>query len=195
MFGRSSPASLVVQLAVSVGAFVRFDWTFRRRGSVPEGVGESSSAAGDSGAYGSDRNVENGGDLFVVEVGNVTEHEGHAVFLGESSESSFDQFSVLERVTGSFGSRIGQVFVHSLDVAQRLRAPSASTQLVEGGVGGDAVGPRGERRASVERIQIAGDRHQGVLGGVVGIGSSTEDPEADCMKTRVMATQEIVEGR
>src|SRR3546814_6943882 len=52
----------------------------------------------------------------------------------------------------------------------RGRSPAPAPQLVEARVGGDPVGPRGERSPPVEAPEAPHDGDEGLLGGVLGIG-------------------------
>ena len=58
---------------------------------VPEGVGELAAAAGDPRLDGADRDVEHLGDLGVVEVGDVAEHDGGPEVLGQAVEGVVDR--------------------------------------------------------------------------------------------------------
>ena len=76
----------------------------------------------------------------------------------------------------------------------RGRASVTLAQLVEGGVGGDPVRPRRERRAAVEAGEAAHDRDHRLLGGVVGVSTGTGDPPADRVHPVVVPAQQGVEG-
>ena len=74
------------------------------------------------------------------------------------------------------------------------RAPVTLAQLVEGGVGGDPVGPRRERGAAVEAGEPTHDRDHRLLRGVVGVATGTGDPPADGVDAVVVPAQQGVEG-
>ena len=125
---------------------------------VPERVGELAAAAGDPRLDRADRDAEDLGDLGVVEVGDVAQHDGGAELLGQVVEGVVDGHPVDDgrrRCRSASGSTAsGDALVVGDDVQRRPAL--APAQLVEGGVGGDAVDPRRERRAAVERGRARG---------------------------------------
>ena len=170
--------------------------TFRTRGSVPDGVGEQSTAPGDTGSHRADRDVQDGCDALVVEIGDVTKDHGHAEVVGQFGQCPLHQFAVLESEQGSFGPRVG--FWCSTGrfgrVETRLGSSASSSEFVEGGVGRDAICPRGERRPTVEGRKSADDGDERVLCRIVGIGAASEDTQTHGVQTSVVTSKEIVEG-
>ena len=72
----------------------------------------------------------------------------------------------------------------------QLRPATALAELVEGGVGGDAIAPGGERGSSVEAVDRPHDPDQRLLGGVVGIAGSAGDAPAHGVDPVVVAAQQ-----
>jgi hypothetical protein len=152
--------------------------TFRRTGSVPDPVGEQGSTPSDAGTNRADGDIEDGGDALVIEVGHVTQDDCHPELVGKSGESPLDDLAVLEgahRVVGVTIDRIGPTVGFG---EARLGSSPSSPQFVECCVGGDAIGPGGESRTSVEAGKSANDCDERVLSSVIGVGSPPENAGA-----------------
>jgi hypothetical protein len=129
-------------------------------------VGEHSAATGDAALDRADRDVEHRCDLGIVEVGDITQHHRHAEVLRQGQQRSIEQVAVtelLDAITGrGVGSFVAVAYVGALLpvlVAARQQRPApAPAQLVEAGVGGDAVCPGTERGTTVEAGQPAHHR-------------------------------------
>ncbi len=176
------------------GSVVR-GWTSGGRVLVPERLGELGATAGDPRLHGAERDRQHLGDLGVVEVGDVAQHDGSAELLGQVVEGVVDGHPQSGRLDAPLGERVddlGPRLVVGDDV--RRRPPAAAAQLVEGGVGGDAVDPRGERRAPVEAGEAADDADHRLLGGVVGVAAGAGDAPAHGVDAVVVAAQQPVEG-
>ena len=75
-----------------------------------------------------------------------------------------------------------------------VRPPPPAAQLVEAGVGGDAVGPRAERGPAVEAAQAANHGDHRFLGGVGHVGIVAGDAPAHGMAAVVVTSKRLVEG-
>ncbi len=76
----------------------------------------------------------------------------------------------------------------------RGRPALALAQLVERGVGCDAVRPRREGGATVEAREPANDRDHRLLGGIVGVATRPHDAPADRVDAVVVAAQQRLDG-
>jgi hypothetical protein len=167
---------------------------FRRTRLVPLGIarreliGERRPTAGDPGSHGSGRNAEYFADLGVVEAHEVTERDGGAVIGRELGEGGVDVELVGDEVVdgGTRPAGLGD------DIDGR-RSASASQGLVEGSIGGDAVAPRRETRASVERVDLAGNREECLLRRIERILGMREHTPANRVHQTGVAAQESVE--
>ena len=133
-----------------------------RRGGRPRGA-----APGDARAHRAHGHVEHLGDLGVVHALDVAEDHRHPELLGDPGQRTVDGETV-----GHAGIEAGRVPGWSKVSARRGRAgrrpPPA--QLVQAGVGGDAVHPGAGRRPLVEAGQPADDGDQRLLRRVGGVG-------------------------
>lgn len=161
---------------------------------VPSGVahrelvGERRPAAGDAGSHGSGRNAEYFADLGVVEAHEITERDRGAVIGRELGEGGVDVElagdEIVDRGAGAAG--LG-------DNVDRRRSARASPGLVEGCIGGDAVAPRRETCAPVERVDLAGNREECLLCRVERILGMREHTSANRIHQAGVAAQESVE--
>ena len=92
------------------------------------------------------------------------------------------------------GQRIGELWGVPSGIDMGGRPTVALAQLVEGGIGGDPVGPRRERGPAVEARQPAHDRDHRLLGRIVGIPTRAGNSPADRVYSVVVATEQGVEG-
>ena len=160
-------------------------WAGSRRGG-----GQRGPAPGDAGAHGAGRELEHRGDLGVVEVAHVAEHDGDAEVLRQLGEGGVEAQPIGDRgVHGGAGSARS---ARSSSGRPEAGSPPAAAQLVEAGVGVDAVGPRRERRAAVEAGEAAHDGDQRLLGGVGGVGVVAGDAPAQGVDPVVVDAQELV---
>ena len=98
----------------------------------PSRVGELAAAAGDPRLDGADRDVERLGDLGVVEVGDVAQHDRHPELLGQLGERGVDRHrsatprrcAVGERVDGL--GRCSSSSRDDVERGRRLRRRSSS---------------------------------------------------------------------
>ena len=151
--------------------------------------------AGDAGLHRADRYPEGLGDLGVVEVGDVTQHDRGAELLRELVERGVDGHAVGDRRHLAIGERVdglGRDTVVADDV--QAGAALAPAQLVERGVRGDPVRPRRELGATVEARQAPDDADHRLLGRVVGVAGRPGDAPAHGVDAVVVAAQQLVEG-
>ena len=136
------PEALVARVVVSHQLLRRSEGA----SGFPSAVASKRAAPGDAGADGARWDVEHLGDLRVVEVEQVAQHHRHPEVGGERGQRGID----VEPLAGC-GVEVGtgRRMVDGGDV-DRVGAAFLSAQLVEGGVGDDAVHPGGEGRAPVE---------------------------------------------
>ena len=96
--------------------------------------------------------------------------------------------------TGVGRRRIGPVGASSSATAAGDRSAAAPAQLVEAGVGGDAVGPGPEAGPPVEAADAAHDGDHRLLRGVGGVGVVAGDPPAHGVDPVVVEAQQLLEG-
>jgi hypothetical protein len=174
-------------------------WTVDGPGAVPDtarlvigqDAGEGGAPARDARADGPRWDLEHVGDLVVGERAQVAEHDRRAELGGQ-----FDERGVEVEARG-----------HALvepGIADRrrrhrqgetgLRPPPPAAQLVERGVGGDPVRPRGERRSLVEPAETAYHRDQGLLCGIERVRVVAGEAAAQRVQAVVVATKERLES-
>lgn len=163
---------------------------------VPELGDQCRPAPGDARLHRSDGDAEHVGDLGVPEAGDVAQHDRGAKLLGQRGECLLDSHPVDDGVDVAVRDRIVGLELLARLVADDLqvRPAFAAAELVEGGVGGDPVGPRAERRSAVEAIERANDADHRVLGGVVGIAGGADDARAHGVDAVEMPAEQFVEG-
>lgn len=174
------------------------------RAEVAERPGELRPASGDAALHGADGHPEALGDLAVVEVVDVAEHDGDPELLGQVGDGTLEVGSVGDRrvdgVVGVLADTVGEVdrLVGAggtvASARERHGRPSTTPpELVEAGIGGHAVRPGGERRAAVETGQATCDGDEGLLGGVGGVGGVAGDPPAHGEDAVVVTAQQLLE--
>ena len=135
--GRRSPAQRRRGSSWSaiIGRFVRGSgtWTLVGRATVPEAAGEQRSAAGDPRLHGADRDVEGGGDLGVVEIAQVAQHDGDAELLGQLVERLVDRQPVDDGFDAPVRQGIGDVAAVPPSSARRAVPAAARACAVRRG--------------------------------------------------------------
>lgn len=144
-----------------------------------------------------DRNIEDLGDLSVVEVGNITQHDGRPEIFGECVESIVEDQPIAHVLQAFFGHWIDylgdKVAVFSVSDRVECWSAFAFAELVERSVCRDAICPRAERGTTVETRKVPRDLDQRLLAGVVGVSGTSSDPPTDCMDPVVVKAQKLVE--
>ncbi len=160
-----------------------------------EGFGQGGPPSGDPAANGTGREVEHSGDLGVVEIGDVTKHDRKTVLVAERAQSGVERQMIADGVDSSAAGRIGVLDVMVVDLVGRGEhtAALAAAQLVEAGVGGDAVGPRAERRTPVETGEVAHNGDHRILGCVGGVGFVPGDASTHSVHAVVVTAEQLVE--
>ena len=139
-----------------------------------------------------ERDVEDVGDLLVVEVDHVAQHHDHPEVVAQPVECGVDRELIVDAVALCARGVVDDlVFAVVGDVERRSTFPLA--QLVERGVRGDAVRPGAERGPAVEPRQVADDLDERLLAGVVGIARRAGDPSAHRVDPVVVAAEQLVE--
>lgn len=164
-----------------------------RRRVALETVSQDSATAGDSRLDRPDGDLQNGGDLRVIEVGDVAEDHRGAELLGDLSECLVDGYTVADGIDPPFGGRIDDLGCGLMIEGVQRRTTLPFTNLVECGVGGDAVGPGSERGATVEPGQAADDLDHRLLTGIVGVPVGAGDSPADPVDPVVVTTQQVIQ--
>jgi len=152
--------------------------------------GETAPGSCDSGAHGARWDVEDIGDLGIVKPGHVPEDERFPEVVGQLGQSvrqlvPVGQALIEGSVAVDDGLQVGKAG------GGTTRAPA---QLVEAGVGGNAVHPRRETGAPLEAIDTAGNGDQGLLGGVHRIGFVAGNPTAYRVDPIDLPAQETIHG-
>ena len=124
-------------------------------------VGQRRPAPGDPRPHRPGWDVEDAGDLRVVEPDQISERDRGAMARGQARERGVDVDLVGD---GVFEAR--PPFAWLRERLRGSRPARSAPRFVEGGVGGDPVAPRRELRASVEGVDAPRDREQRVLRGV-----------------------------
>jgi hypothetical protein len=145
--------------------------------------------SGDARAHGADRDIEDFGDLGIVEAGEVAQHDGDPKLLGKPGQGGVDGQTI---INAGFLARRRRWLTQQPRV-HRPGAPPLAPELVEGGVNGDAVSPSPEAACSFEAMQIAHDGEQGFLGGVVAVRVGSGDAPANGMDPSIVVTEKVVE--
>lgn len=156
---------------------------------VPEQVRQGGPTPGDARSNGARWDLEDLGDLGVVDPGEVPQGDRGAELDGELLERGVDG----ELVSDPLVER-GSCARH--DLRNHVDGPRAAVRaacFVERGVRGDAVAPRREARASVERVDPACDREQGFLRCVERVVRVLQDSAADAVDAIEVPSQERVE--
>ena len=187
-------------------------WTSGAGRVVPEQVGELPATAGDARSHGARGHVEDAGDLGVVEVAHVAQHDGDPEVVGKARERGVDVEPLPGRLDGvvvpgvdgaerrppavepGVGSRVAAattgVGAVGAVVAQGQRTAPAPSQLVQAGVRGDPVRPRAERGPAVEPPDVAGDGDERVLQRVLGVVIVADDPATQAPQPVVVAPEQ-----
>src|SRR5574338_249127 len=148
-------------------------------------------------------NLEDLGNLFVRELFDRREHERHAQRrrqLADGLEHALDLGAMLRllcRIRRMLAERLGPTTDVSRLCAALLRerrAALAAAQRIERGVHGDAIEPREEVSATIERLQAAKRAHERLLRRVVGIAVITENMESSGVHASLMASDKTTEG-
>ena len=156
-----------------------------------ESLGEGGATPRDAGFHRSDGDFECLGDLGVVEVGHVTEHDRSPEIVGEVGEGLVEQQPIADVVD-----IVGCALVGELDrvvIVVEPRSSIAFSEFVEGGVGGDSIGPGTERRSAVEARKVTHDLDERFLARVVGVTTPSGDAPADGVDPVVVETQQLIE--
>jgi len=162
-------------------------------------VGEARPAASDAALDGAYWHAKNLGDLGVVQVTDVAEHDGYPEILGEVGKRGIQQHPITEPVETHPG--IGISVFHDGVVSSVVapdgvahRAPAPSAKLVEARVGGDPVHPGREAATPVELVQAPDDCDHRLLGGVGGVGLVASDAATHSEDAVVVAAQQLIEA-
>ncbi len=161
--------------------------------------GQHSATASDATLDGADGHVEDRGDLGIVQVSNITQHHWDPKVLGERSERGIDLFAIAELFDAFTSGRVSAVMqvVFApvvLVVSTSDQGPSSSpTEFIQAGVGGDAIGPRAERRTAVETGETTHHCDHGFLCCIGSVGLVAGDSPADAEHAVVVPSEELVE--
>jgi len=151
-------------------------------------IGERGPTAGDPGSHGSGRNAEHFADLGVVEAHEITERDRGAVIGRELGEGGVDVELVGDEIVDGRARPAGLG-----DDVDGRRPAGAPPGLVERRIGGDAVAPRRETRASIERVDLAGNCEKCLLRRIERILGMREHTPADRVDQTGVTAQEGVE--
>ena len=139
--------------------------------------------------------VEHLGDLGVVEVGDVAQHDRGAELLGQVVERVVDGHPVDDGVDA--GARRAGRRPRATGRRRRRRAAPAAGARRRSSSSAALVAmrydPRRERRAAVEPGEAADDADHRLLGGVVGVAAGAGDAPAHRVDAVVVAAQQAVE--
>lgn len=120
----------------------------------------------------------------------MPEEEDSSLIGGQHAEGALDGHSGDDTLglARAVAPAIGVLDRHALGTA------SLPPQLVQGGVRGDAVAPRGHSTAAVEPTDSRRDRDEGVLGSVPGVLRIAEDAAADGEDGGILRAEERFDG-
>ena len=155
--------------------------------------GQRGPATGDPRLHRADRDVEHLGDLGVVEVGDIAEHDRDPQVIRQLVECVVEQEPIGESFGVQVGHRINGLGPVSLVDRVQARPALAFAEFVERRIGRDAVGPGAERGATVEARKVANDLDQRLLTSIVGIACPAGDPAAHGVDPVVVTAQQLIE--
>ncbi len=160
----------------------------------PRAAASCAAAAGDARLHGADGDVEGLGDLGVVEVGDVAEHDGDAELLGQPGQGGVDRHPVDDAVDRAARQRVGRL---GGPVARRRRRAGPGAACAGGARRGRrwwrCGRPTWRTRPAVEAVEPADDADHRLLGGVVGVAAGAGDPPAHGVDAVVVPPQQGVE--
>jgi len=167
----------------------------------PECVGERAATACDARLHGADGDVEDVGDLVVVQISDVAQDDGGLEVVAEITERLIDGEAIGNGIDPLGCHRIHDLGWATITViivvgANRVeRGPTlAFAEFVERGVGCDAIRPGTELGSTIEPTDAAGDLDQGFLAGVVSVACAAGDSAADGKDPVVVASEQLIEG-
>lgn len=159
-------------------------------------VGQAGPAPRDARTHGTGCQIQDFGDLGVVEAGEIAQHDRHAELLREQRQAQIDVDrggNGVGRIAGLGSPEWG--LCGGLVLGQPgVGSPAATPEFVEARVGGHSVRPGGELGPSVEAGEPSDDRDQGLLGGIERVGIVAGEPPADRVDPVLVQAQEFVEG-
>lgn len=148
-------------------------------------TGKQRPTAGDTRADGTGRNLEDRGDLGVIEGTHIAQHDGGAELEWQELERLVDREPVHDLLVDRGCHDIAAGIVVLVGNDGQWTAP-ASPKLVEARVGRNSVRPRREGRATVEAMEAADDGDQCFLSGIGGVGAIPGEPDAQCEQAVVV---------
>ena len=156
-----------------------------------QGLGQTGPTARDARPDGSRRYAQDGPDLGVVASGHVPQHHGDSELLGQPGQGGVD-------IDASGG--VGRIHACACSGDAPVggqygnRPPTAPPQLVEGGVGGDPVGPCGESGPAPESGESPHYGDERLLGCVHAVGVVAGEATADGVDPVMVSTKQLVES-
>jgi hypothetical protein len=154
------------------------------------------SPTGDARLDRTDREIEGGRDLGVVQIADITHHDGSLELLRQAGQGGIDRDPVGDAVDLALCESIDGL-ADGPDVVLVVDDPElwpslAFAQFVERSVGGDPVHPGAERRSAVKPVEVANNPDHRLLGRIVGISRTSGDPTTDGVDPVVVPTQQLI---
>ena len=156
---------------------------------VPECSGQSHPTTCDPGPYGTRRNPEHFGNLGVIEVTDVSQHDSGAIFGRQREKGGIERQAI-----GDTRGRIGEQWRAVVGIGKTGDwSPSSAAHLVEAGICRDPIHPGRELRPTVETGESSQHGDEGFLRGVRGVGVIARHSPAQHPDARLLSTQQLVE--
>ncbi len=154
-------------------------------------MGEECTSTGDAGADGARWDVEGLGDLGVVQVAEVSQHDRSAEVVRQGRQRCIHSELIGDSLGSGGGRHRGR---RPVVVGQARIGPApAPAQLVEAGIRGHAVHPCCKGCAAIEPGEPSHYRDQRLLRGVLRICLLPADPSAESVHTVMVPSQQSVQ--